>query len=271
MSQEKLASLGTLTAGIAHELRNPLNFVTNYARGSIELSQDLLETIQPLLSSLDMETSEFIKSLVADLQENAAMIRIHSQRVENIIFNMMQHARTDNVKAAPQPTHINDLLDQSLKLSYHSKKMQDSDFNITIQANYADDLDLVNILPGAMCRAFINLIDNACDAMRFQQAQIKDDSSKDYQPTLRLSTCNLGDRVEIRICDNGCGIVPEIQAKILDPFFTTKPSGEGTGLGLSLTHDIIVKQHQGTLTINTNAANSSQFTEIIVTIPYRYG
>ncbi|TYQ27406.1 PAS domain S-box protein [Pseudanabaena sp. UWO311] len=268
IAQEKLASLGTLTAGIAHELRNPLNFVTNYAKGSIELSQELLETIQPLIPSLDLDTSDFVTSLIADLQENSTSIRAHSQRAENIISNMMQHARTDDAKASPQPTQINDLLDQSIKLAYHSKKMLDNNFNITILTDYTDNLDLVDLVTGSMSRAFINLIDNACDAMRHQKDLL--DFSKDtenYHPTLCLSTRSLGDRVEIRIRDNGCGIAPEIQNKLLDPFFTTKPPGEGTGLGLFLTHDIIVKQHKGTLTINPIA---SQFTEIIVTIPYRY-
>ncbi len=268
IAQEKLASLGTLTAGIAHELRNPLNFVTNYAKGSIELSQELLETIQPLFPSLEPDTSDLVEALIADLQENSTTIRSHSQRAENIISNMMQHARTDDAKASPQPTQINDLLDQSLKLAYHSKKMLDSNFNITILTDYTDNLDIVDLVTGSMSRAFINLIDNACDAMRHQKDLL--DFSKDaenYHPTLNLSTRSLGDRVEIRIRDNGCGIAPEIQSQILDPFFTTKPPGEGTGLGLFLTHDIIVKQHKGTLTINPNA---SQFTEIIVTIPYRY-
>jgi PAS domain S-box-containing protein len=268
IAQEKLASLGTLTAGIAHELRNPLNFVTNYAKGSIELSQELLETIQPLFPSLDLEASDFVTSLIADLQENATTIRTHSQRAENIIFNMMQHARTDEAKASPRSTQINDLLDQSLKLAYHSKKIQNSNFDITIQTDYTTDLELVDVVTGSMSRAFINLIDNAYDAMRHQKAllEISKDAEK-YHPTLIIATRNLGDRVEIRIRDNGCGIAPEIQTKLLDPFFTTKPPGEGTGLGLFLTHDIIVKQHKGTLTINPIA---SQFTEIIVTIPYKY-
>lgn len=268
IAQEKLASLGTLTAGIAHELRNPLNFVTNYALGSIELSQELLEAIEPLRPSLDFDTSDLVATLIADLQENSTTIRTHSQRAENIIFNMMQHTRTDDTKAIPQPTPINDLLDQSLKLAYHSKKMLDNNFNIKILTDYAADLDLVDLVAGAMSRAFINLIDNAYDAMRYQKNLL--DSSKHtekYHPTLSLATRSLGDRVEIRIRDNGCGIAPETQSKILDPFFTTKPPGEGTGLGLSLTYDIIVKQHNGTLTINSNA---SQFTEIIVTIPKRY-
>jgi PAS domain S-box-containing protein len=268
IAQEKLASLGTLTAGIAHELRNPLNFVTNYALGSIELSQELLETIEPLFPSLEPDTSNLVESLIADLQENSTTIRAHSQRAENIISNMMQHARTDDTKAIPQPTQINDLLDQSLKLAYHSKKMLDSNFNVTIQTDYTANLDLVDLVTGSMSRAFINLIDNACDAMRQQKDLLnilKD--TENYHPMLRLSTRSLGDRVEIRIRDNGCGIAPEIQSQILDPFFTTKPPGEGTGLGLFLTHDIIVKQHKGTLTINPIA---SQFTEIIVTIPYRY-
>ncbi|MBD2151624.1 PAS domain S-box protein [Pseudanabaena sp. FACHB-1277] len=268
IAQEKLASLGTLTAGIAHELRNPLNFVTNYALGSIELSQELLEAIEPLRPSLDFDTSEMVETLIADLQENSTTIRAHSQRAENIIFNMMQHTRTDDTKAIPQPTQINDLLDQSLKLAYHSKKMLDNNFNIKILTDYAADLDLVDLVAGAMSRAFINLIDNAYDAMRHQRNLLSSSKhTEKYHPTLSLSTRSLGDRVEIRIRDNGCGIAPETQSKILDPFFTTKPPGEGTGLGLSLTYDIIVKQHNGTLTINSNA---SQFTEIIVTIPKRY-
>jgi len=268
IAQEKLASLGTLTAGIAHELRNPLNFVTNFALGSIELSQELLEAIEPLRPSLDFDTSDLIATLIADLQENSTTIRVHSQRAENIIFNMMQHTRNDDTKSIPQPTQINDLLDQSFKLAYHSKKMLDTSFNIKILTDYAANLDLVDLVAGSMSRAFINLIENACDAMLYQKNLL--DISKDaenYHPTLRLSTRSLGDRIEIRILDNGCGIDLDIQSKVLDPFFTTKPPGEGTGLGLSLTHDIIVKQHNGTLTINSNP---SQFTEIIVTIPKRY-
>jgi signal transduction histidine kinase len=273
IAQEKLASLGTLTAGIAHELRNPLNFVANYARSSIGLGEELLETIQPLLPSFDEETSSLIQELIADLQENATTIRTHSQRAENIIESMMQHTRIDAGQSTFQATQINNLLEQSLKLVYHSKKTKDSNFNMTINRDYAIDLDLVDVVAISMTRAFINLIDNACDAMRSKQNQIKTDSlsiTEKYQPTLMLSTHNLGDRVEIRIRDNGCGIDPEIQSKVLDPFFTTKPTGDGTGLGLSLTHDIIVKQHQGTLRINSNVLKPDLFTEIIVTVPLRY-
>ena len=268
IAQEKLASLGTLTAGIAHELRNPLNFVTNYALGSIELSQELLEAIEPFRPSFDLDTYDLVATLIADLQENSSTIRVHSKRAENIITNMMQHARTNEVKALPQPTQINDLLDQSLMLAYRGKKIQNSDFDMTIQTDYTADLELVDLFTGAMSRAFINLIDNACDGMRYQKSLLIASKNLDkYQPTLYISTSSLGDRVEIRIRDNGCGISPETQSKILDPFFTTKPPGEGTGLGLSLTYDIIVKQHNGTLTINSNV---SQFTEIIVTLPIRY-
>ena len=273
IAQEKLASLGTLTAGIAHELRNPLNFVANYARSSIGLGEELLETIQPLLSSFDEETSSLIQELIGDLQENATTIRTHSQRAENIIASMMQHTRIDAGQSTFQATQINNLLEQSLKLVYHSKKTKDSNFNMTINRDYAIDLDLVDVVAISMTRAFINLIDNACDAMRFRQNQIKNDNlkiSERYQPIFTLSTHNLGDRVEIRIRDNGCGIDPEIQSKVLDPFFTTKPPGDGTGLGLSLTHDIIVKQHQGTLRINSNVLKPDLFTEIIVTVPLRY-
>jgi predicted ATPase/signal transduction histidine kinase len=273
IAQEKLASLGTLTAGIAHELRNPLNFVANYARSSIGLGEELLETIQPLLPSLDEETSSLVQELIGDLQENATTIRTHSQRAENIIESMMQHTRIDAGQATFQATQINNLLEQSVKLVYHSKKMKDNSFNMTIQRDYSKDLALVDVVAISMTRAFINLLDNACDAMRSRQNQIKKDAlaiTEKYQPILTLSTHNLGDRVEIRIRDNGCGIAPEIQSKVLDPFFTTKPPGDGTGLGLSLTHDIIVKQHQGTLKINSNILKPDQYTEIIVIVPLRY-
>ena len=268
IAQEKLASLGTLTAGIAHELRNPLNFVKNYAEGSIELIQDLRQMLQPFILFQAPETSQLLESAISDLQENAVTIRRHSQRAEQIIASMMQHAPVDHVQAIPQPAHLHNLLDEAIKLTYHSKQAQYSHFSITIQTNYASNLHLVDLIASPFLRALINLIDNACDALWFKQGALRVGSSATtpYIPTLQVSTRLIGTEIEIRIRDNGCGIAPQIQPKILDPFFTTKPPGVGTGLGLSLTHDIIVQQHQGCLEINTETGN---FTEVIITLPYR--
>jgi PAS domain S-box-containing protein len=263
IAQEKLASLGTLTAGIAHEIRNPLNFVKNYAEGSIELAQELREILQPMFSSQAQQTASVIETLISDLQENASTIHQHSLRAAEIIDSMMQHSRSE--PAPMQPTRLNNLLDKALKLAFRSKRVQDINFNVSIDTNYDPEVDLVDVISNTLMRAFINLIDNAYDAMRSKQMLNADDTQpSSYIPSLTVSTQLMGKAVEICIRDNGCGLAPEIQSKVLDPFFTTKPPGAGTGLGLSLTHDIIVKQHQGTLEIKSEL---NEFTEILVSIP----
>ncbi|GBO54403.1 circadian input kinase A [Pseudanabaena sp. lw0831] len=264
IAQEKLASLGTLTAGIAHEMRNPLNFVKNYAEGSIDLSRELLEILRPIFSSQEPQTASSIETLIIDLQENASTIHRHSLRAAEIIDSMMQHSRCE--PASMQPTRLNNLLDEAVKLACHSKRVQDINFNVSIHTNYDPEVDLVNVISNTLMRAFINLIDNAYDAMRSKEMQLNVDDTQPstYIPSLTVSTQLVGEKVEICIRDNGCGLAPQIQSKILDPFFTTKPPGAGTGLGLSLTHDIIVKQHQGTLVINSEL---NEFTEILIAIP----
>gem|GEM_PF-3863765 len=227
IAQEKLASLGTLTAGIAHEIRNPLNFVKNYAKSSIELVQDLLESLAPFTPQLEQQALELTQQLSQDLQENATAIEKQSDRIEKIIANMMQHARPERNNPTPQPIDLHALLDRSVKLAYNSKRILYPNFTMNIHTNYDTTLPLINLIDIDFSRAIINIVDNACDAMRSQQKQIaKTTSSPAYITTLELSTHHLGDQVEIRIRDNGCGIHPEVKDKIMDPFFTTKPPDE---------------------------------------------
>lgn len=255
---EKLAALGTLTAGIAHELRNPLNFVNNYAEGSIELLDDLLEAIETQAPPLKPETRSVIQELITELKTNSGTIYLHGQRAEQIISSMMQHARMEN--SLPQLTDLNGLLDEAVDLTYHSQRVQHSGFNVTIHRDYEANIGQLQLLPSELCRAFINLIDNAFYAMQSKQKIM----GKEFIPMLSVSTRQLENNVQICIQDNGTGINPEYQSKIFEPFFTTKPTGEGTGLGLSMAYEIIVRQHNGTLKLETEEEGQTTF---VITLP----
>ena len=257
ISQEKLASLGALTAGVAHELRNPLNFVTNYAESSVEMGEELIEEFQGKQPP-NQEDWEYIQATINDLKDNAAAIQKHGQRAESIIYNMMQHSRRDD--KSRQLTDINKLVDEARQLAYHSKRSQDNSFNITFTTEYDESVGELEVFSASLSRAFINLIDNGCYAA-WENSVAK---GQKVSPQLWIITKNLEKEVEIRIRDNGTGIPDEVKEKIFEPFVTTKPTGEGTGLGLSLTHEIIVGQHEGTLQVKTEPGN---FTEFILTLP----
>lgn len=265
IAQEKLASLGTLTAGVAHELRNPLNFVNNYAESSVELTEELLQEIKNQATHLDTDTVGYFQAILVDIRDNAAAIHQHGARAERIIGSMMQHARTETSNR--QLVDLNTLLEQAVQLAYHSHRAKNSAFNTTISTDYDRSISQLEVVSGDLNRAFINIIDNACYAVetkeKFAQAQPANEE-KVFSPTLWIKTKNLGQSVEIRIRDNGIGIPPELTEKIFEPFFTTKSTGEGTGLGLSLTHDIIVGQHRGTLNVESEVG---AYTEFIITLP----
>jgi two-component system NtrC family sensor kinase len=258
IAREKLAALGALTAGIAHEIRNPLNFINNYAESSIELADELAEDLNAQAHFSDADALASMQVLLSDLKENAAIIHRHGQRAEGIIHNMMQHARMGD--SDYELRNLNELLDDSIQLVLHGKRVQALVLAVEIHKDYDFNLKPIAVLPNEIGRAFINFIDNSLYALQKKQQQI----GAEFTPTLSIQTQQQQDSVKILIRDNGIGIPLEHQKKILDPFFTTKPPSEGTGLGLSMAYEIIVSQHQGILEMNTEPG---AYTEFVITLP----
>jgi len=256
--QEKLASLGSLTAGIAHEIRNPLNFVNNFSELSAELTQELFEELGNQGERLTPETNEYIAELLTDLKENLKKINQHGQRADKIVGNMLLHSRGQS--GHWEATDINSLLAEYINLAYHGMRAKESAFNITIETDYDNDIGEVDVVPQDIGRVFLNIISNAC----YAAYKKKQEMGSAFSPLLDVRTRNLGDAIEIRIRDNGSGIKPEVLDKIFNPFFTTKPPAEGTGLGLSISQDVIVQQHRGELKVETEVGD---YTEFIITLP----
>ncbi len=243
---EKLASLGQLTAGIAHEIKNPLNFVNNFSALSAELTDELNDALKPV--ALDGKVREEVDELTGMLKDNLEKVVQHGKRANSIVKNMLLHSREGSREH--RPADINSLLDESLNLAYHGARAEKGEFNITLQRDFDADAGTIELFPQEITRAFLNLIANGVYAATKRKTE---DKEPGFEPTLRATTKNLGTTVEIRIRDNGTGIPAEVQEKMFNPFFTTKPAGEGTGLGLSMTHDIIVKQHGGRIDVETEA------------------
>ncbi|OGU32295.1 MAG: hypothetical protein A2057_12415 [Ignavibacteria bacterium GWA2_35_9] len=243
---EKMASLGELTAGIAHEIKNPLNFVNNFS----EISGELLDEMK---TELENKNNEEVIELIENLKQNLEKINQHGKRADSIVKGMLLHSRGSSGEKTL--TDINDLLEQYVTLAYHGLRAQDKEFNITIEKDYDKTLDKVNIVPQDISRVFLNIINNACYAAYDKKKKSRDD----FSPMLKVSTKNLNGKVEIRIGDNGNGIPADIIDKIFQPFFTTKPTGEGTGLGLSLSYDIVTKVHGGELKVETKINKGSEF------------
>src|SRR5579871_329017 len=256
--QQKLASLGTLTAGIAHEIKNPLNFVANFSGILRSLIEDAREMIDSQKDRMDPEKMEFINETLTHIDTNAVKIREHATRADNIVKGMLMHSRGQ--RGQIQATNLNSLVSEYIKLAYHGLRALDINFNVTIEEDYDPAIPTLNLIPHDLSRVILNIANNGAFAA-YQKAKRLGDRLK---PTLRVKTKNLGNQVEIRIWDNGDGIPEEIRQKIFEPFFTTKPAGSGTGLGLSMSYEIVVKQHGGELRVETEAG---RFAEFIITLP----
>ena len=254
---EKLASLGQLTAGIAHEIKNPLNFVNNFAALSVELTDELNEVLKPV--PLDDKIRDEVAELTGMLKDNLERVVQHGKRADSIVKNMLLHSREGS--GEHRPADINALLDESLNLAYHGARAEKPAFNVTLQREFDAAAGTIEVFPQEITRVFLNLISNGFYAVAKHKAETGDTG---FDPVLRASTKSLGDTVEIRIRDNGTGIPEEVKDKMFNPFFTTKPAGEGTGLGLSMSHDIIVKQHGGSIDVETAPG---QFTEFTIVLP----
>jgi signal transduction histidine kinase len=253
---EKLASLGQLTAGIAHEIKNPLNFVNNFSSVSGELIDELNDVLKT--TEIDDKTREEIDELTHMLKGNLEKVVQHGKRADSIVKNMLLHSREGS--GEHRPADINAIVEESLNLAYHGARAEKSGFNITLKRDLDPAAGQVDVFPQEITRVFLNLISNGF----YAATKRKETADNGFEPTLSASTKNLGPRVEIRIRDNGTGIPPEVKEKMFNPFFTTKPAGEGTGLGLSMSHDIVVKQHGGTIDV---ATEPGAFTEFVITLP----
>jgi PAS domain S-box-containing protein len=256
--QQKMAALGQLTAGIAHEIKNPLNFVNNFAGLSVELLDELKESAAPGIATLDEDTRAQIDETVEMLSSNLDKIAEHGNRADGIVRSMLEHSR--GVAGERREVDLNALLDEALNLAYHGARAQDQSFNITMERDLDPRLAPIEVVPQDMTRVFLNLIGNGFYAAtkRKQQADAA------FRPVLKVSTHDLREEVEIRVRDNGIGIPPEHRDKLFQPFFTTKPTGEGTGLGLSISYDIVTQEHGGTIMVDSE---EGAFTEFTIRLP----
>jgi two-component system NtrC family sensor kinase len=253
---EKLASLGQVTAGIAHEIKNPLNFVNNFSALSAELVGEMKDALSGI--DLDKNKREELDEIAQMLKDNLEKVVQHGKRADSIVKNMLQHSREGSGEL--RPSDINVIVDESLNLAYHGARAEKAGFSIALQRHLDPSVGMADVYPQEITRVLLNLISNGFYATTKRKAE----AGHGFEPTLVAATKNLGDKVEIRIRDNGTGIPEGLKDKIFNPFFTTKPTGEGTGLGLSMSHDIIVKQHGGSIDVETEPG---LFTEFKIVLP----
>ncbi|GAB3958409.1 hypothetical protein GCM10028805_52690 [Spirosoma harenae] len=258
IQKEKLASLGELTAGIAHEIQNPLNFVNNFSEVSTELIEELKEGP---FQKLPTDEKEYAEEILGDLTSNLQKINHHGGRASSIVKGMLEHSRTES--GEKRPTELNALADEYLKIAYHGFRGKDKSFNCELLTHFDPTLEPIDVAPQEIGRVLLNLYNNAFFAVL---EQAKKTADPDYKPTVEVCTHRQNNQIRILVKDNGAGIPDSVKAKIFHPFFTTKPTGEGTGLGLSISYDIITKGHSGTLRVESQVGKGSTF---VIELPQR--
>ena len=258
---QKMAALGQLTAGIAHEIKNPLNFVNNFAELSGELLVELKETTAPVVAALGEDERAAVDEVVEMLRGNLDKIAEHGKRADGIVKSMLEHSR--GVSGERRAVELNGLVEEALNLAYHGARAQDASFNITLEREFDRGLAPMELAPQEMTRVFLNLFGNGFYATAKRQ---RDGAVPEFRPTLKVATRELGEAVEVRVRDNGTGIAPEVRDKLFQPFVTTKPTGEGTGLGLSIAYDIVTQQHGGVIEVDSRVG---EFTEFTIRLPRR--
>ncbi len=255
---QKMAALGQLTAGIAHEIKNPLNFVNNFAGLSVELLDELKETVTPAMAALDEDKRAEVDEVVGMLTGNLEKIAEHGKRADGIVTSMLAHSRGSSGER--QSVDINAMVEEALNLAYHGARAQDQKFNITLERDLDRSTAPIQLVPQDVTRVLLNLFGNGFYAATKRSREAGDG----FRPVLRVTTKDLGDAVEVKVRDNGTGISPELRDKLFQPFFTTKPTGEGTGLGLSISYDIVTQQHGGTIEVDSMFG---EFTEFTIRLP----
>jgi signal transduction histidine kinase len=256
---EKMASLGQLTAGIAHEIKNPLNFVNNFAVLSVELLDELKEAVRPVIAALGADKRAEVDEVVDMLTANLEKIVEHGRRADGIVRSMLAHSR--GASGERQRADLNALTEEALNLAYHGARAQDPNFNITLEREFDRAIAPIEVVPQDISRVLLNLFGNGFYAADKRRREAADAA---FRPLLKVVTRDLGNEIEIRVRDNGTGIPTEFHDKLFQPFFTTKPTGEGTGLGLSISYDIVTRQHGGTITVDSRVG---EFTEFTIRLP----
>jgi signal transduction histidine kinase len=249
IQSEKMASLGELTAGIAHEIQNPLNFVNNFSEVNTELIDEIEEERNKVQDTRD---EGLITEILTDIKQNLEKITHHGKRADAIVKGMLQHSRSSS--GTKEPTDINALADEYLRLAYHGLRAKDKSFNAELVTDFDDTIGKIHVVPQDIGRVILNLITNAFYAVNEKKQQ-----DEDFKPMVSVSTKKTGDYLEIKVTDNGNGIPKEVVDKIFQPFFTTKPTGQGTGLGLSMSYDIVNKGHGGELSVTTKEGEGTSF------------
>ena len=256
---EKMASLGQLTAGIAHEIKNPLNFVNNFASLSVELLDEFKETVRPVIAALGADKRAEVDEVIDMLTANLDKIAEHGKRADGIVKSMLAHSR--GASGERQRADLNALTEEALNLAYHGARAQDPNFNITLEREFDHTIAPIELVPQDISRVLLNLFGNGFYAADKRRREAADAG---FRPLLKVITRDLGNEVEIRVRDNGTGIPTEFHDRLFQPFFTTKPTGEGTGLGLSISYDIVTHQHGGTITVDSRVG---EFTEFTIRLP----